>query len=56
MLKFLFLNLKTELQKINIEIRKFDRCREVRNLNVPHNRDNFINLTVLQVLIKQSNY
>jgi hypothetical protein len=26
----------------------------VRNLNVPHNRDNFINLTVIEVLINNN--
>jgi hypothetical protein len=39
------------MHNVNIDIRKFDQCREVRNLNVPHNRDNFINLTILQVLM-----
>ena len=47
----MFLNLKKDLKKLNIDVRKFDQCREVRNLNVPHNRDNFINLTILQVLV-----
>lgn len=43
--------IKNDLKELKIEIKKFDQCKEVRNLNVPHNRDNFINLTVLDVLI-----
>jgi hypothetical protein len=36
---------------LKIDVKKFDQCREVRNLNVPHNRDNFINLSILDVLV-----
>jgi len=50
-LKYLFLILKKELISTNVDLRKFDQCVEVRNLNVPHNRDNFINLSVYQVLL-----
>jgi hypothetical protein len=50
-LKFLFLNIKKDLKDLDIDVKKFDQCREVRNLNVPHNRDKFINLSVLEVLM-----
>ena len=36
---------------MNIDIKKFDQSKEVRNLNVKHNRDNFINLKIVDVLI-----
>jgi hypothetical protein len=36
---------------LKIDVKKFDQCREVRNLNVPHNRDKFINLSILEVLV-----
>lgn len=36
---------------MKIDIKKFDQCKEVRNLNVPHNRDKFINLSILEVLV-----
>lgn len=39
---------------LRIDVKKFDQCKEVRNLNVPHNRDNFINLTVIDVLINNN--
>jgi len=35
-----------------MSLSKFDQCNEVRNLNVSHNRENFINLTILEVLQK----
>jgi hypothetical protein len=53
-LKFLFNELRGDLSKINVEMKKFDQCGEVRNLNVSHNRDNFIDLSVLQMLINNS--
>lgn len=34
-----------------MNIKKFDQSKEVRNLNVKHNRDNFINLKIVDVLI-----
>lgn len=39
---------------LRIDLKKFDQCKEVRNLNVPHNRDNFINLNVVEVLINNN--
>jgi hypothetical protein len=39
---------------LKIDVKKFDQCKEVRNLNVPHNRDSFINLTTLEVLINNN--
>lgn len=53
-LKFLFLNIKKDLKDLQIDIKKFDQCKEVRNLNVPHNRDKFINLSVLEVLMNNN--
>lgn len=53
-MKFLFTDLKSSLRELNIDVKKFDQCKEVRNLNVPHNRDNFINLTILEVLINNN--
>jgi len=53
-LKYLFLNIKNDLKVLRIDVKKFDQCKEVRNLNVPHNRDNFINLTVIDVLINNN--
>jgi hypothetical protein len=53
-LKFLFTDIKRNLRELNIDAKKFDQCKEVRNLNVPHNRDNFINLTILEVLINNN--
>jgi len=53
-LKYLFLNIKNDLKILRIDVKKFDQCKEVRNLNVPHNRDNFINLTVVDVLINNN--
>ncbi len=50
-MKFLFLNIKKDLKDLKIDVKKFDQCKEVRNLNVPHNRDKFINLTILEVLV-----
>jgi len=49
-LKFLFLTIKEETN--NIDTRKFDQCAEVRNLNIHHNRHNFLNLTIAELLIK----
>lgn len=42
------------MKEMNIEMKKFDQCKEVRNLNVPHNRDCFINLTVWEVLLNNN--
>jgi hypothetical protein len=53
-LKFLFTDIKKSLKELNIDVKKFDQCKEVRNLNVPHNRDNFINLTILEVLVNNN--
>lgn len=50
-LKYLFNLIKDDLSSINIEMKKFDQCAEVRNLNVAHNRDNFIDLTIMQMLL-----
>ncbi len=48
------MNIKNDLRILKIDVKKFDQCKEVRNLNVPHNRDNFINLTVIDVLVNNS--
>lgn len=53
-LKYLFLNFKNDMKVLRIDVKKFDQCKEVRNLNVPHNRDNFINLTVVDILINNN--
>lgn len=53
-LKYLFLNIKNDMKVLRIDVKKFDQCKEVRNLNVPHNRDNFINLTVVDILINNN--
>ncbi len=50
----MFLNIKNDLKILKVDIKKFDQCKEVRNLNVPHNRDNFINLTIMEVLINNN--
>ncbi len=50
----MFTDIKKSLKELNIDLKKFDQCKEVRNLNVPHNRDNFINLTILEVLINNN--
>ena len=50
-MKFLFINIKKDLKELRIDIKKFDQCKEVRNLNVSHNRDKFINLTIIEVLL-----
>jgi len=50
-LKYLFVLIKDEFSKLKVEMKKFDQCAEVRNLNVSHNRDNFIDLTVIQMLL-----
>jgi hypothetical protein len=42
------------MKDLKVDIKKFDQCKEVRNLNVPHNRDNFINLSVIEVLINNN--
>lgn len=49
-LKYLFLTIKEE--STNIDTRKFDQCVEVRNLNIHHNRNNFLNLTIAELLVK----
>jgi hypothetical protein len=49
-LKYLFLTIKEETT--NIDTRKFDQCVEVRNLNIHHNRNNFLNLTIAELLVK----
>jgi len=48
-LKYLFLILRDEA--VNIDTKKFDQRAEVRNLNINHNRNKFLNLTVLELLI-----
>ena len=53
-MKYLFLNVKNDLKILKIDVKKFDQCKEVRNLNVPHNRDNFINLSIVDVLINNN--
>jgi hypothetical protein len=51
-LKYLFLTIREETS--NIDTRKFDQCAEVRNLNIHHNRNNFLNLTILQLLMNNN--
>jgi len=53
-LKYLYILLKDDLSKLNIEMKKFDQSAEVRNLNVAHNRDNFIDLTIMKMLLNNS--
>jgi hypothetical protein len=53
-LKYLFTELRVEMADLNVELKKFDQCAEVRNLNVAHNRDNFIDLSVIQMLLNNS--
>ena len=53
-LKYLFIELRNELSKINIHLNKFDQISEVRNLNITHNRDNFIDLTIIHLLLNNS--
>ena len=50
-LKYVFIKVKKAFADMNIDIKKFDQSKEVRNLNVKHNRDNFINLKIVDVLI-----
>lgn len=50
-LKYVFIKVKKAFANMSIEIKKFDQSKEVRNLNVKHNRDNFINLKIVDVLI-----
>ena len=50
-LKYLYIELRNELDNLNVQLKKFDQCGEVRNLNVSHNRDNFIDLTIFQMLL-----
>ncbi len=48
------MNIKKDLKELKVDVKKFDQCKEVRNLNVPHNRDKFINLSILEVLMNNS--
>ena len=50
-LKYVFIKVKRAFAYMNINIKKSDQSKEVRNLNVKHNRDNFINLKIVDVLI-----
>lgn len=50
-LKYVFIKVKNVCLDLNIEIKKFDQSKEVRNLNVKHNRDNFINMKIIDVLV-----
>ena len=50
-LKYVFIKVKKALANMNMDIKKFDQSKEVRNLNVKHNRDNFINLKIVDVLV-----
>jgi hypothetical protein len=53
-LKYVFIKVKKAFAYMNINIKKFDQSKEVRNLNVKHNRDNFINLKIVDVLINNN--
>jgi len=51
-LKFLHNTIRENSKGLEIEIRKFNQVKEVRNLNVIHNRDYFIDLTVRDFIEK----
>lgn len=53
-LKFIYINIKQSFIDHKIELQKFDQSKEVRNLNVKHNRDQFINLRVIDVLLNNN--
>lgn len=53
-LKFIYINIKQSLTDRKIELLKFDQSKEVRNLNVKHNRDQFINLRIVDVLLNNN--
>ena len=53
-LKYVYITVKKNFFNQGINIKKFDQCKEVRNLNVIHNRDNFINLKILDILLSNN--
>ena len=53
-LKYVFIKVKKAFAYIKINIKKIDQIKEVRNLNIKHNRDNFINLKIVDVLINNN--
>jgi hypothetical protein len=51
-LKYLFLVIRENMP--DLATKKFNQFAEVRNLNVHHNRNNFLNLTILELLKKNN--
>jgi len=51
-LKYLFLVIRENIP--DLSTKKFNQFAEVRNLNVHHNRNNFLNLTILELLKKNN--
>ena len=39
-----------DFKEFNVKTRKFDQSKEVRNLNILYNKDNFLNKTILQIV------
>lgn len=53
-LKFLYSTIQENSKGLKFKYRKFNQIREVRNLNIIHNRDHFIDLTVSDFLINNN--
>ena len=53
-LKYVYITVKNYFLTEGISIKKFDQSKEVRNLNVIHNRDYFINLKIVDVLLSNN--
>ena len=53
-LKYVYITVKNYFLTEGISIKKFDQSKEVRNLNVIHNRDYFINLKIIDVLLSNN--
>ena len=51
-LKYLFIVIKENFPQL--ETKKFNQIAEVRNLNIHHNRNYFLNLTILELLKKNN--
>lgn len=47
----MFTKVKKICEKLNIHLKKFSQNKEVRNLNIKHNRDYFLNMKIIEVLI-----
>ena len=53
-LKYIYITVKKNFLNQGINIKKFDQSKEVRNLNVIHNRNNFINLKIVDILLSNN--